>query len=138
MLCALLPEVKAKSFEVLQLSQAGAFARGKVRQAMWYNFSSGVRLLQVMFVALGNHNKLQNGVVTQRGRTVFRRSTPVNMSKSRRGKSASANELSRWETELIQAPFNEVSAILTANINAATSNKPNCSLTLNFEKCRRM
>lgn len=29
------------------------------------------------------------------------------MSKSRRGKSASANELSRWETELIQAPFNE-------------------------------
>jgi len=40
------------------------------------------------------------------------------MSKSRRGKSASANELSRWETELIQAPFNEVSAILTASINA--------------------
>lgn len=30
------------------------------------------------------------------------------MSKSRRGKSASANELSRWETELIQAPFSEV------------------------------
>ncbi|PFX34574.1 Sperm-associated antigen 17 [Stylophora pistillata] len=29
------------------------------------------------------------------------------MAKSRRGKSASANELSRWETELIQAPFSE-------------------------------
>ncbi|XP_078373230.1 sperm-associated antigen 17-like isoform X2 [Oculina patagonica] len=29
------------------------------------------------------------------------------MSKSRRGKSASANELSRWEAELIQAPLNE-------------------------------
>lgn len=40
------------------------------------------------------------------------------MSKSRRGKSASANELSRWETELIQAPFNEVSVILAASIDA--------------------
>lgn len=30
------------------------------------------------------------------------------MSKSKRGKSASANEISKWETELIQAQFNEV------------------------------
>ena len=30
------------------------------------------------------------------------------MAKSRRGKSASTNELSKWESELIQAPFNEV------------------------------
>ncbi|XP_068698646.1 sperm-associated antigen 17-like [Montipora foliosa] len=29
------------------------------------------------------------------------------MAKSRRGKSASINELSKWESELIQAPFNE-------------------------------
>ncbi|EDO30653.1 predicted protein [Nematostella vectensis] len=29
------------------------------------------------------------------------------MSKSRRGKSASTNEISRWEQELLQAPFNE-------------------------------
>ncbi|KAK2570951.1 Sperm-associated antigen 17 [Acropora cervicornis] len=29
------------------------------------------------------------------------------MAKSRRGKSASTNELSKWESELIQAPFNE-------------------------------
>ena len=40
--------------------------------------------------------------------TVVVANTIVNMSKSRRGKSASANELSRWETELIQTPFNEV------------------------------
>ena len=33
------------------------------------------------------------------------------MSKSRRGKSASANELSKWEADLIQAPFNEVSIL---------------------------
>ena len=49
---------------------------------------------------------------------LFTSYTPVSMSKSRRGKSASANELSRWETELIQAPFNEVSAILAASIDA--------------------
>lgn len=30
------------------------------------------------------------------------------MSKSKRGKSASGNEISKWETELIQAQFNEV------------------------------
>ena len=35
------------------------------------------------------------------------------MAKSRRGKSASINELSKWESELIQAPFNEVRAYLS-------------------------
>lgn len=75
----------------------------------------------IKIVARSNHNKLQYG-----GRrscrldlessatfsvdwvTVVVTDTLVNMSKSRRGKSASANELSRWETELIQTPFNEV------------------------------
>lgn len=30
------------------------------------------------------------------------------MSKSRRGKSASTNEIGKWETELVQMPFSEV------------------------------
>lgn len=72
---------------------------------------------------LSNHNKLQNGglglglvfiqVFTSAAENVvsFPKINVENMSKSRRGKSASANELSRWETELIQAPFSEVRTI---------------------------
>ena len=74
-------------------------------------------------VARSNHNKLQYGgrrlIYLSFGPgkfshfsadcvTVVVTNTLVNMSKSRRGKSPSANELSRWETELIQTPFNEV------------------------------
>jgi hypothetical protein len=33
------------------------------------------------------------------------------MSKAKRGKSASTNELSKWESELHQAPFNEVNNV---------------------------